>query len=395
MPLQDLPLTHRKFSWETSNGEATKEQTQAGYAALTRSGLCRDFSYHIWNDLAASLGNLQAALGEERDPQAAMTASDKTLTAARFNALSQGLDALWPLPWPWEEALGRRQMYRGDRVYGRDILALPQRLNRLIGALQGEGIAALSHKGLLTALARGLAETARGIPLYGAEESVHGGVHRLLPGAGQPMGAWEANETAALAAALWGAAQMGVHRLEKQTLGRSVALNANAPALREVSSLEARGKERLLAAAGCGAGHGAAVLTEANQALAGPAADFAAGTGTSRSAAGGGMFPLPADGILFVKAVGSSRSRGSGVQAEARPQLLGVRGAVRFRTHAAIHNALCAPGTGETRSRSRICAALTPESAQGPWYPPIQTGPELYIRSVHTQTHQAETLRLR
>lgn len=89
----------KHWSWSKSNGKASAAQTQAAYNAITGKGKTSNFSHLVWNDLckkvyvAAAAGagwwvdcgvNGSATPGYEATK---MSDLDKTLTAARFNAV--------------------------------------------------------------------------------------------------------------------------------------------------------------------------------------------------------------------------------------------------------------------------------------------------------------------
>ena len=82
------------WSWTSSNGSATAEQTKKAYTAITNNGYVRDFHYSVWNDLVNKLNEYITKYqkstwnGRKLSLSATkMTNSDKTLTAKRFNSL--------------------------------------------------------------------------------------------------------------------------------------------------------------------------------------------------------------------------------------------------------------------------------------------------------------------
>ena len=404
MGLQDLPLTHRKFSWDASNGGATQAQTRAACQALTAQGLCREVSYLVWNDLVDALGALQAALGESWEgsrENTAMSPADKTLTAARFNGWRQNLDKLWLLPWPWEETLGRRDMrgaaYWGegaDRVRGAYLLALAARLNRLIGALQGEGTAVLSHRGRLELLKQAAAQAARGQLLAHKTGEICTDWHGLSPAAGRlllALGENYAPEQADIRAAP-GSFQEHLRNLDSDEAAHG--LMAAAVTGRESCAIKARGKERLLAAVVPQGASSSGFLARGQQALLEASADYAAATEKSRSTGDAGVFPLPADGILFVRGFGDSRSRNRGGMTEKGPALLAGRGGAGFRVSARLHNAVRAEGSIRQESATQVRGTLSLETYQGEWFDPVLTDGKLYIRSVYTQIRKDTALHL-
>lgn len=82
------------WSWNSSNGVATSDQTKKAYTAITNNGYVRDFNYRVWNDLVSKLNEYiikyQKSTWNGRIlslTSTKMTESDKTLTAKRFNSL--------------------------------------------------------------------------------------------------------------------------------------------------------------------------------------------------------------------------------------------------------------------------------------------------------------------
>lgn len=394
MPLQDLPLSYPKFSWEAPNGAASQAQTLAAYEALRNQGLCREVSYLVWNDLADAVGALQQTLGEA-GIHGDMTENSQTLTAERFNALRQSLDSLWNLPWSWEGSLGRRDM-RGyarygnaaDWVMGSYILALSQRLNRLIGALQGEGTAVLTHKGLLQTLRQAAAQAAAAQLLASRAELFQGGVQNLHPARSWCNGSFADTRTLADQHILLAAASLQNHPAQLRWNARTCLLDGAAVLGREICALEARGKERLLPAEAAAGAYSGLPGTREAEYLASPQAEENWAAPSSASAGMADFFPLPADGIRFLEGSADSRSRASGTQEERTPIFAASRGGYLFRTQAGLHNAIAARSAARGKPETNIQAALHLQSQEGPWYPPELTEQGLYIRSVYAHTQQ-------
>lgn len=97
----NLGVSH--WSWTSSNGNATAEQTQAAYTAITTQGKLRDFSYLVWNDMCAKVLEVMQADGYSWSTanygtvddvhycgtyaETLMSPTDKEMTAHRFNSL--------------------------------------------------------------------------------------------------------------------------------------------------------------------------------------------------------------------------------------------------------------------------------------------------------------------
>lgn len=88
------------WSWTSSNGSASDAQTVRAYEAITNHGPVSDFSYKVWNDLCNKISSVQsyAGIGKWATddgnlplPETLMTASDRTLTADRFNSMRYNL----------------------------------------------------------------------------------------------------------------------------------------------------------------------------------------------------------------------------------------------------------------------------------------------------------------
>ena len=129
-----------KWSWTSSNGSATAAQTRAAYSAITGNGAVSDFSYWVWNDLCAKVKECIDAEGTSWYTNggvggsssatysgARMSASNKTLTASRFNAVRGNVGG--------RVSTGVLPVSSGDPVYGEDFVAITTALNKWIGNL--------------------------------------------------------------------------------------------------------------------------------------------------------------------------------------------------------------------------------------------------------------------
>lgn len=121
------------WSWTTSNGTATDAQTEAAHDAITGNGSTSDFSYKVWNDMVEKVVDIWHAQGGYWDTtklsydQTLMTASDRVLTAARFNSLRYNIGL--------NVSTGITDKSPGDVVRGSYFITLANCLNDWIDTL--------------------------------------------------------------------------------------------------------------------------------------------------------------------------------------------------------------------------------------------------------------------
>lgn len=124
-------VTVDSWSWSSSNGSATASQTQAAYSAIRNHGKVSNFSYLVWNDLVDKVREVQEAKGVSWSTnylslsRTKMSASDKKLTAARFNSLRYNIGIYY--------STGIQEVSRGDTVYGYYFTTLTNCINNWIG----------------------------------------------------------------------------------------------------------------------------------------------------------------------------------------------------------------------------------------------------------------------
>lgn len=119
-----------KWSWETSNGEASMLETASAYTAVTNNGKNTDFSYLVWNDLVNKVKEILDTLGYEwsntyasyADTQ--MTSDDKRLTASRFNSLRFNIGSHY--------STGITEKSQGDKVLGNYLILISESINNWI-----------------------------------------------------------------------------------------------------------------------------------------------------------------------------------------------------------------------------------------------------------------------
>jgi len=142
------------WSWTSSNGSATASQTQAAYAALTSNGNTSSFHRNVWNDLVNKQKLVLTALNFSwadtygTISNTRMNYAYEDLTAARFNAVRYNTRYM---SWSWATnpslpgyvgrdnfiGVGTVGENNADVVYGRYFLELAERLNVVIGIING------------------------------------------------------------------------------------------------------------------------------------------------------------------------------------------------------------------------------------------------------------------
>jgi len=147
----NLPDTYTGFSWEDGEGK------EKAYTALTSNGLCSDFSFEIWNEIADSVKSIRDYFSLDWDNtylSYTATRLDGGLidfTAKRFNSVRRNIEGLAPTTWQWafntdfNGYIGRtdfvgvsetsKEEY-ADIVYGSYFLELVRKLNLTIDVLQ-------------------------------------------------------------------------------------------------------------------------------------------------------------------------------------------------------------------------------------------------------------------
>lgn len=126
------------FSWVTSNGTASAEQTKKAYTAVTTKGDILDFSYLVWNDMVEKLNEINAYLGYEwigtygSLAETKMTPSDKNITAKRYNAL---LHNIWANGGTNESSFFKLKREIGNAILGSYFTDIVTYLNNIIDNL--------------------------------------------------------------------------------------------------------------------------------------------------------------------------------------------------------------------------------------------------------------------
>ena len=116
-----------KWSWTSSNGSATDEETQAAYYAIMKKGLTSKFSHRVWNDMVNKLKAVLDRIGHPWNATYAthadtlMSDSDTILTATRFNSLRHVIGIHY--------STGISEVAKGDPVLGSYFIILANSLN--------------------------------------------------------------------------------------------------------------------------------------------------------------------------------------------------------------------------------------------------------------------------
>lgn len=123
----------KQWSWTTSNGNASDAVTNTAYKALKTGGAVSNFSYIVWNDMVDKVAEILDALNKTWSTTYAtqtntkMSASDKTLTAARFNSLRHNIGSRY--------STGIDEVQKGDTVYASYFLTLANCINGWIDSI--------------------------------------------------------------------------------------------------------------------------------------------------------------------------------------------------------------------------------------------------------------------
>ena len=116
-----------KWSWTSSNGSATDEETQAAYYAIMKKGLTSKFSHRVWNDMVNKVKAVLDRIGNPWNATYAthadtlMSDSDTVLTATRFNSLRHVIGIYY--------STGISEVAKGDPVLGSYFIILAKSLN--------------------------------------------------------------------------------------------------------------------------------------------------------------------------------------------------------------------------------------------------------------------------
>lgn len=156
--ITELPLLPNRatyWNWNVSNyNNATTEQVQRAYQAISNNGLCSDFSIYVWNDIVELLANTLNDAGLQWNETYGTAEECKInekygiFTARAFNGIALNINQFGLFHWKWEVSnnikgyLGRSYV-KGysedsidfDYVYGWYIIELMKRFNELVSIL--------------------------------------------------------------------------------------------------------------------------------------------------------------------------------------------------------------------------------------------------------------------
>lgn len=130
-----IDVDHWTWTAQNTGGNATAQQTRNAYSAVTNNGTTNQFSYKVWNDMCEKVNEVLDAYsgGSWNNYYASfantkMTASNKTLTATRWNSLRYNVGS------HYATSNVRRidEVDTGDRVYGWYFTVLMQCVNNWI-----------------------------------------------------------------------------------------------------------------------------------------------------------------------------------------------------------------------------------------------------------------------
>lgn len=158
MAFAQLPTDFKNWSWNESNGSASKEQTHKAYKAVLNKSAVMNFSYLVWNDMVDLLHQAVTQSNFSWDEtfgsyeNTRMKNSKSILTAKMFNAVRKNISIFYN-DWSWaidknaDGYIGRLDFYGysdvyddADLIFGSYFLELAEKLVVLIEILKNEVI---------------------------------------------------------------------------------------------------------------------------------------------------------------------------------------------------------------------------------------------------------------
>lgn len=121
------------WTWSGNNGDAGQTLTVGAYVAITDGGATSNFNYLVWNDLVNKVMDAKDVAGYSWNSKyltladTLMSASDKTMTAARFNSVRYNIGI--------HQSTGLDEFSPGDPCKGSYFTALTTALNKWINSL--------------------------------------------------------------------------------------------------------------------------------------------------------------------------------------------------------------------------------------------------------------------
>lgn len=155
LPLQN-PSIPSKWSWEKSNGQASKTLTVNAHDAVTGNGYCKNFSYLVWNDMVNKVLEIMRGYCARYDADSVegntvwpvfttssgtsflnygstkMTSTDKVMTAKRFNSIIYRIDEVNRS----EEYSAPSYADAGDAVLGEYFIEIANAINGAIDTIK-------------------------------------------------------------------------------------------------------------------------------------------------------------------------------------------------------------------------------------------------------------------
>ncbi len=127
-------VSTQKWSWETSNGSATAQETISAKYALDYNSKLQMFSYKVWNDMVDKAKAILDATGDYwvntyATYEQTKLAQGEELTATKFNSLRFNIGSHY--------STGITDKYTGNEVLAEYLLTLANSLNGWIDKVQG------------------------------------------------------------------------------------------------------------------------------------------------------------------------------------------------------------------------------------------------------------------
>lgn len=126
-------VTISKWDWYSSNGSATSSETSKAYTAVLNKTAVNNFSYLVWNDLVDKVKQIIDGTNDSWDSKyltyagTKMTASNKTLSALKFNSLRYNIGSHY--------STGISEVSSGNDVKGSYFITLALCINKWIDGL--------------------------------------------------------------------------------------------------------------------------------------------------------------------------------------------------------------------------------------------------------------------
>ena len=143
IPPKDESQKPKRWSWDSSNGEASATQTDNAYQAVMNKLETSNFSYKVWNDMVQKVHDIIWASGRKywdatysTEEDTKFTSSNEVLTAVMFNSLRNNLDLAGlsaHIGLGYQTGIGA--VAPKDKVYGQYFITLTDYMNECIDKL--------------------------------------------------------------------------------------------------------------------------------------------------------------------------------------------------------------------------------------------------------------------